>query len=70
VQFSLLLPFELTFFCAPYVLQIVGSTKALQVIAAITAERDVTLRNVSLLTLATAYKILGTAHNCSNKVLF
>ncbi|GAQ86856.1 Armadillo repeat superfamily protein [Klebsormidium nitens] len=39
--------------------EIVGSTKALQVIAAITAERDVTLRNVSLLTLTTAYKILG-----------
>jgi hypothetical protein len=70
VQFSLLLPFELTLFCVPFVLQIVGSTKALQVIAAITAERDVTLRNASLLTLATAYKIIGTARYCFSKVLF
>jgi hypothetical protein len=42
-----------------HVMQIVGSTKALQSIAAFTVERDGDIRKASLAALATAYKILG-----------
>ncbi|KAG0602469.1 hypothetical protein M758_10G016500 [Ceratodon purpureus] len=40
-------------------IEIVGSTKALQSIAALTVERDGDIRKASLAALATAYKILG-----------
>jgi cytoskeleton-associated protein 5 len=40
-------------------MQIVGPTKALQSIAALTVERDGDIRKASLAALATAYKILG-----------
>lgn len=40
-------------------MQIVGPTKALQSIAALTVERDGDIRKASLASLATAYKILG-----------
>lgn len=47
-------------------IQIVGSTKALASIAALTVERDGDIRKASLAALATAYKILGgSLSSCS-----